>query len=633
MSYCAAILTWLLAIIGVSTMLGIIGISLVPAYFVIWSTLPKSLFIIIAACVLVMGGILIAKSLTGTFMSNLAVTVMILFLPRVFITVATVIASEMLGFVVWNFSNSLMNARYNVLMGLLLMVLGENSPLGYWSSGFYTLVLGLFYMAIAYVLFVRRKSESAGHAAISTRLQTVFRLAVSLAVCLFPIYFIAYNSTNNHGWSESDLFLIVVFYVVAVVVYFIYELITTGKLRQFKRLFKGLILLVAGNLVVLGILFGVYVSVMNFRPEADQIDYIRVLSNDRNYFESQTDEIKVVDEKVAEVTAEALKRTIAYHLNDGVTQIVAVEDTAYVNKYEQEQNRERFVTKDIAINCGWKTVYRELRYTEAEWALVAGTLSEMEEYRQVYCKLPKVTTDGRVYSYHGWITNEQAMEVYEVMKDEVDEVDLAEWYLGVTDFYSKDYLDAICVYTEIPGTGKYRTVNLPILDSMVRTKACYLEQMSAEQITADEQALWNAIREVVLDGKPEKDDGGEQIYYSNINVNLRVVKDSWELVDEVYFNLEGYFDGSNWVLNRWGHLSDEVQDERLLTFVDKLYEGEYSRTETIGEMLIISVRSNYETDEGGYANMDKNFCVSLTEEVENAAEELLGYQLDAYLGR
>ena len=54
-SYCAAIMTWLLAIIGVSTLLGIMAISLVPTYFVIWSTLPKSLFIIISACVLVMG--------------------------------------------------------------------------------------------------------------------------------------------------------------------------------------------------------------------------------------------------------------------------------------------------------------------------------------------------------------------------------------------------------------------------------------------------------------------------------------------------------------------------------------------------------------------------------------------------
>ncbi|MBQ8815407.1 MAG: hypothetical protein IJZ85_13040 [Lachnospiraceae bacterium] len=633
-SYCAAILTWLFAIIGVSSILAIAGISLIPGYFVVWSTLPKSLFIIIATCILVMGGILIAKSLTGTFMSNLAVTLMVLFLPRVFITAVMAIASDMLGFVVWDFSNSLMNGRYNVLVGIILTIFGGSNPLGYWSSGLYTLVLGLIYLAIAYVLFVRRKSESAGHAAISNRLQMVFRLAVSLAVCLFPIYFIAYNGTHSYGWSDSDLFMIVVFYVVAVVVYFIYELITTGKLRQFKRMLKGLILLAVGNVLVLGILWGIYGSVVNFQPSAEEIDYIRMLSNDRNYFQSQTDEIKISDEKVAEVTAEALKRTILRRTHTGETEVVV--DETYYSKYAQEEAQVRTVHKEVAINCGLKTVYRELIYTEEEWALVAKCLSEMEEYRQVYCTLPKVSEEGRIYSYHGWISNEQAIKVYEVMKDEVHEVDFAEWYMGVTDFYSRDYLDAICVYTEIPGTGNYRTVNLPILDSMVRTKECYLEQMGVEQISEEEKTQWEMIRSSIRGVDPEagsdKNTEETQVNYNNINVDIRVLDETWEIVDEVYFNLEGYHDGKSWVVNRWGHLSDEEQEEKLLSLIDKLYAGEFGRAETAGEMLMITVRCSYELDGGNYVDMTNNFCVSLTAEVETEIEELFGYQLDSYLG-
>ena len=624
-SYCAAIMTWLLAIIGVSTLLGIMAISLVPTYFVIWSTLPKSLFIIISACVLVMGGILIAKSLTGTFMSNLTVTAMILFLPRIFTTAITVIASEMLGFVVWDFSNSLMNSRYNVLMGIVMMIFGEANPLTSWSSGLYTLVLGLIYLAVAYVLFVRRKSESAGHAAISSRLQMVFRLAISLAVCLFPIYFIAANSVSNYKWSDDDLFLIVVFYVIAVVAYFIYELITTGKLRQFKKMFKGLILLAAGNLVILGILFGVYASVVNFRPAGEDIDHIRILSNDRNYFESQTDEIKISDDEVAGVTAKALERTIERHTGDGLTTEVAV-DKEYYNKYMAEA-QVRTVRKDVAIRCGLKTVYRELIYTEEEWNLVAEHLSEMEAFRDIFCTLPKIGDQGRCYSYHGWITNEQALKVLEVMKEEVREVDFAEWYVGVTDFYAKDYLDAICIYTEIPGTGNYRTVNLPILDSMVRTKECYLEQMSSESVTEEEKEVWETLVSAL------KEEKQEVLNYASAYVEVKILRNTREVVDDIYFNMECYDDGEDLITNYWGHLADKEQADRMYTLIEKLYSGEYGLKEPSEDMAIIIVKGTFDGKKGTYQSIDHSFCVSLAGEAEEEIEALLGYQLDSYLGK
>jgi len=624
-SYCAAIMTWLLAIIGVSTLLGIIAVSLVPTYFVIWSTLPKSLFIIISACVLVMGGILIAKSLTGTFMSNLAVTAMILFLPRVFITAITMIAAEMLGFVVWDFSTSLMNSRYNVLMGIVMMVFGEANPLTRWSSGLYTLVLGLFYLAVAYVLFVRRKSESAGHAAISSRLQMVFRLAISLAVCLFPIYFIAYNSTGNSVLSDEELFLIVVFYVIAVVAYFIYELITTGKLRQFKKMFKGLILLAAGNLVILGILFGVYASVVNFKPSAEEIDHIRILSNDRNYFESQTDEIKISNDEVAKITAKALERTIERHTQNVWATEVATEDV-YYNKYMQEA-QVRTVRKDVAINCGLKTVYRELIYTEDEWNLVAEHLSEMQEYREIFYKLPKIADKGRCYSYHGWLTNEQTLKVYEVMKEEVKEIDFAEWYIGVTDFYAKDYLDAICIYTEIPGTGNYRTVNLPILDSMTRTKECYLEQMSSEAMAEEDKESWEALIKAL------KGEGQNSIVYASAYVEIKILKNTREVVDDIYFNMEGYDDGEEWITNHWGHLQNEEQTDKLFALIDKLISGEYSHKDPLEDAAIIVVRGTVDDKKGIYMSTEHSFCVSLIGEAEEEIEGLLGYQLDAYLGK
>lgn len=311
LSYCAAVMTWVLSIIGVSSLLAVGMISMIPGYFVIWSTVPKALFMMIASCVLVMGGMMIAKGLTGTLMSNLAVSLMLLFLPRVFITVTTWILSDTLNFVAWNYSPSLLNPRYNLVAGLVFCVFTGINPLDYWSSGVYTLVLGLIYLAVGYVVFTRRKSESAGNAAISRRLQSIFRLALSLTVCLIPIYLIVYNQANRYNWNSEEVFLIIVVYVIAVLAYFIYELVTTGKLKRFGSLCKGLVVLAGLNVLVFGAIWGVYYSVVSYQPDAEDIDYVTIVGDEDDYFQNQLNRMKIDNDEVAKIVAVALKRTIS----------------------------------------------------------------------------------------------------------------------------------------------------------------------------------------------------------------------------------------------------------------------------------------------------------------------------------
>ena len=145
-SYSAAILTWIGAIIGISTLFSVISVSLLPTYYIIWSGVPKVLFLIISACVLVMGGVLIALGLTGTRMSNLMVTLIILFLPRVFVTVIMYILEEMMPFVAWEYSTSLFNPRYDLIAGLPIALFSGINPFQYVGSGVYSLILGLVYL-------------------------------------------------------------------------------------------------------------------------------------------------------------------------------------------------------------------------------------------------------------------------------------------------------------------------------------------------------------------------------------------------------------------------------------------------------------------------------------------------------
>lgn len=616
-SYCAAILTWILGIVGVSALLSVVSVGLVRGYYVIWSTVPKALFVILSGCVLVMGALLIAKSLTGTKMSNLAVTLMILFLPRIFILAITEIASDMLGFVVWKYSDSLLNVRYNVPVGLFLGVFGGDGPLNYWSSGIYTLILGIIYIAVGGLIFKRRKSESAGNAAITRRLQTAFRLSISLTVCLIPIYFILWSWGQGYKWDSESTFLISVFYVIAVLVYFIYELITTGKLRRFGRLCRELVLLAALNLVVVGVIWGIYGIVVNYQPDGKDIDYVVILENDDGYFESRLKGLKIRDEEVAEITAEALRRTVREYTNPNI-----VEEASYTYSMNADIARAegRLVSCEVAINCGLRTVYRRLLYTEKEWATVVEKLSYMPEYRLAYYDLPEVSDKlSYIGSQEGRLDSRQLLKVYEVMRQEVFEIDFSEWYTGVTNIWDAEKLDIILLETQ-DNDGKIQRLKLPVLLSMEKTVACYFAELCGGSAGADEVNQWKAIGEAVLDGFDYIGDG-----MANVTVVFQAYAAGMKLEEEYYCEISGYKKGEeNWQCDVGGFLTNKTQAEKLVDFVNNLYDQKYSQGNFEKQMLFVNL-SGYRSDG---RTVDRTFCISLTDEVVKELEEIMGIEIE-----
>lgn len=622
-SYIAAILTWLGAIIGVSTVLSVICISMTPGYFVIWSGVPKCLFIIVAACILVMGGTMIALGLTGTRMSNLLVAVMILFLPRIFVTVIMEMLEGMLNFVAWEYSPSLLNPRYNLIAGLPLSLFNGVNPLEYWSSGVYSLVLGLIYLAVGFVIFVRRKSESAGHAAITRRLQSVFRLAVSMTVCLVPIYFMVDSWASRYGWDVEDLFFMVVFYVIAVLAYFIYELMTTGKLRRFKKLCKGLLLLAALNVVAFLGIISIYQSVVNYQPDGEDIDYIMIIGDEDEYFESQLGRIKVRDNMAADITSTALARTIHYYTDD---------DPYNGMGYEWYESQNRYVTKKIAINEGMKTVYRKIRYTESEWNQIADCLSDMADYRMVFCDLPEYkANETTISSWRGALRDEQMVRVYEVMREEVLDVDFAEWYTAVTGGNYNQYIDVIYLYTEAGGGGIRRSVYLPIIPSMTRTLNAYFSELSSVEISENETSTWSEMSSAIRTGQNEK---GEKVQKAQVTMTLNVI--GGEMSDlYLYSQLEAYHDEDKWYVDGWGEASGDEPGtewaETMLTFADNLFEGKYTFDQAGGVWLEVNLGGYvvYSEKDLVYSEkeelmVDRNFYISLSDPIPEEVKTLLG---------
>lgn len=620
-SYVAAIFSWIGAIIGISTALSVFCISILPDYYVVWSGVPRALFLIVAACVLVMGGISIALGLTGTKMSNLLVTLIVLFLPRIFVTVVMYILADMMPFVAWEYSSSLFNPRYDLIAGLPLALFSGGNPFQYGSSGVYSLVLGLIYLAAGYVIFLRRKSESAGHAAITPRLQSAFRLIVSMTICLLPMYFIAECWVDSDVIDGDTLFVILVFYVIAVLAYFIYELMTTGKLRSFKKLCKGIGLLAGLNVALFFVIIGIYGATIKNTPEAENIDYVMLRGSESDYFEAQLQRIKIRDDEVAEITAKALKRTI---------------EATRVNRYssgywDKYGNYAETVRQTVAINVGMRTIYRNVTYTITEWNAIVAHLSRLPEYYLAYCDLPEYKANEMSISCdNGNLDTSQLLKIYEVMRAEVREIDFEEWYSAIDNYYydNETCVDTIRITLNVGNTGYRDTIRLPILFSMTETLDCYLAESSKVGMEDGARERWELILDLA-DGRSEKG------YMTN---NLSIELDTTLIGDGVSVgNFSGYIYGYESDV-KWETSSEGIakNQESFLTFIDNLFAGVYTVDPEAKNRLVINISAHgnaYEKD-GDWIDsyVSNKFCISLSEPVPEELEDILGDYLEKYLG-
>jgi ABC-2 type transport system permease protein len=620
-SYSASILTWIGAIIGISTLFSVISVSLLPTYYIIWSGVPKVLFLIISACVLVMGGVLIALGLTGTRMSNLMVTLIILFLPRVFVTVIMYILEEMMPFVAWEYSTSLFNPRYDLIAGLPIALFSGINPFQYGGSGVYSLILGLVYLMAGYVIFIRRKSESAGHAAISPKLQGVFRLAVSLMICLLPMYYISNCWVDLDYLDGETLFIILVFYVIAVLVYFIYELMTTGKLRAFKKLCRGIGVLAGLNVLLFLVIIGIYGTTIKNTPDADRIDYIMLRGEERDYFKAQLQQIRIRDEEVAQVTSNALKRAIERSRSN------------YYGKYkDQYGNIVETVSQTVAINVGMKTIYRDVLYTVTEWNVVSEYLSQRPEYYQVYSDLPAYDDkEMSIYCESGNMSASQVAKIYEVMREEVKTIDFEEWYTAIENYYygNDKYVDYIRLSLSVGTTGYRDTIRLPILYSMTETLTCYFAEL--QSASADKQMLkdWNMIREMA-DGTYKEEYKTSDLY---IFLNARIVGKK-TMLDGIDGSLEGSNIENSWRTKASG-IANEKNKESFLTMIDRLFAGEYEIDTQADAFLIVEIDANgnaYHDGDKAWASSRAygKFVIPISDQVPEEIEELMGEVLDKY---
>ncbi|MGN0299508.1 MAG: hypothetical protein ACI4C1_10075 [Lachnospiraceae bacterium] len=439
-SFHAAIFTWIVGIVAINFVLFAIMVNVLSGVTAALMPVIQCSLAVLAGCLLVQGAVALAVSVTGTTFTNLLVTVMIIFAPRVLLFVAKLLILEQIPY--WVSTGNEYASHMNIPVNLLLGVLDYD----HWLSGFsswppviYTSLVGMLYFALAVVLYARKKSETASHAATSSQVQTILRMIPAFFVSLVGVYLIwvqifYYKDYRTIGADSMELFFIVLMYILSLLTYMLYELMTT---RQWKNVIHALpkfIWIFVLNFVFLA---GCYAGYQTLAHQTVQLEnltgyHIQSYYNENEWYALKTKEIFVNDEKTNQLLLNRLSE-----------QIEALDNGQFYNKYYnyyvEGDSKEYYYGYNFELQTENTMLVRQIYLTDSEWKQVEEAIKSNKEYQAAYMTLPSLELD--IYSissdyFYLNVSNESSSDYdmsdvenyYETLKREIKEGGFEKWY-------------------------------------------------------------------------------------------------------------------------------------------------------------------------------------------------------------
>ncbi len=494
LSFTAAILSWIFGILivggSVSLLMHTLLSQVYALSFVGWADVLLSLIVMI---LMVVSGVLLGCSFTGTLFSNITATGLVLFLPRLVIYLITSTIANKLPFVVEDHFLTILSTRFNVLVdyiGRTILTIGYRSPSlqdNVWCD-VYSLLIALVMGVLAAILFIRRKSEIASKSAPHRSIQAGIRIAVTLVFS-----FIATCLLLNDGESSIAILL----YILAVLAFFIYELLTTLKWKNLIRIIPTLGIVILLNLGLAGMVNGITSAATSFRPDAQDITSVRFVDAEApqvwytnvsywnencSYAEKTAQKISIKDPEIIAAVASSLDENMN-KFDHGI-----FNRTYYSNSYtiNQTQNTPAYVEKIVAIRTGAVTRYRRVIFKYEAIEKIIQRLADLPEYREAYMTLPPVLEETEnIMLYGGSVfadttgDNWDMDQIFACLQDEINEAGFEAWYKALNfDPEANDWVGATLSYTV---QNKYLTrANIPIIRSLTPKTFDLLMQMHYE---------------------------------------------------------------------------------------------------------------------------------------------------------
>ena len=153
-----------------------------------------------------------------------------------------------------------------------------------WLIGVYALV-GVVFLALAYVLYARRRSESAGDVVAVGWMKPVFRFGLAALAALLggqALYALFWDSFQSGSYYDA-LPMAVCMLVAGAIGYYAASMLLAKSLRVFRKSWKGLVLVAAGCVALCCVLRFDLLGVSRRVPEASQVEKLEFYAADNTY--------------------------------------------------------------------------------------------------------------------------------------------------------------------------------------------------------------------------------------------------------------------------------------------------------------------------------------------------------------
>lgn len=322
-------------------------------------------FVYFIGSMLVLGALTVALSFTGSYISAFVLGALLLFLPRAISLVCGLLVSVVCDQIFPLTHGFLFNATLNLPFALLAYVpasvIGFDEIFGFEvfsrsSTLLYSLGLAIVYLALGCAGFVRRPSETAERSSVNGLVQHLSRgmLALPFFLCMFTILELGWLVSDNYRDMSGP---ILVLFVSGLLVYFLYELLTT---RSARRLLPALYVLPIVLVVSALLPFGSYLygsAEKNRVVPPESIRSVYFLPDDTmnpSYSDLMVEQIPVQDERLFSLVSERISGQPDYPIYD--TQFLRIKlkngRTVYRNlsfSYDDQMFLEQVFSQNEAI--------------------------------------------------------------------------------------------------------------------------------------------------------------------------------------------------------------------------------------------------------------------------------------------
>ncbi len=281
-----------------------------------------------------------------------------------------------------------------------------------------------------------------------------------------------------------------------------------------------------------------------------------------DYIGNEVGEIEITDENIRELVAERLAEGVAV-------------DTSWDDGYSSRNFSGNY--REVLISSKGRKKVRQINVTSADLKLIAETLTNNAEVKNIYMNLPDAGAPGVSISMDvNDIGTEGAAAVYEALKQDMKNMGFEEWYLYCTDTssdsssyeWSYDFLTLT-----VNEGGVTRTAGFSLTDETPLATAEYLNRLWEMQSEAD----WKDIEESV-EKYAEYMDAGAEFDYRDFDVTI-------------YLPLDGGYSNSYYV-----DMTDEAKVQALLG----LLESQQDTPVVYGSnYLYVQIYLEYSVDDDG----------------------------------